>query len=610
MKDDKKVPQLRFPEFTDAWKQRKLRDIGAIVTGNTPKTSDKGNYGNDYLFVSPADIQQNRYIKNTQTKLTKKGFLTGKPIRKGASLFVCIGSTIGKVAQTVEESVSNQQINALIPFVSFCDDFVFTLLETLALKVKSIASNQAVPIINKSTFGSTECLVPSIIEEQQKIGAFFTQLDSTITLQQRKLNSLQKLKKGLLQKMFPKKGENIPEIRFPEFSDAWKQRKFGDSFDFLQNNTLSRASLNDTSGCAKNVHYGDILVKFGESISAEKADLPFICEREILKKLSKSILKNGDVVIADTAEDMTTGKSCEIVDVDECMPVLAGLHTIPVRPKQKFGKYYLGYYLNSEAFHSQLIPLIQGIKVYSISKSSIKDTVVMFPDDVQEQEKIGSLFNRIDNTITLQQRKLNSLQKLKKGLLQKMFPKKGENIPEIRFPEFSDAWKQRKFGDFAKVSMCKRIFKEETTQTGDVPFFKIGTFGGIPDAFISRYKFESYKAKYPYPKKGDILISASGSIGRIVEYSGKDEYFQDSNIIWLDHDESVLNSFLKHVYSIIKWNGIEGTTIKRLYNDNVLTTKILTPSLEEQSKIGAFFTQLDNTITLQQRWLFYTHKQS
>ena len=92
------------------------------------------------------------------------------------------------------------------------------MLETLALKVKSIASNQAVPIINKSTFGSTECLVPSIIEEQQKIGAFFTQLDSTITLQQRKLNSLQKLKKGLLQKMFPKKGENITEIRFPEFS--------------------------------------------------------------------------------------------------------------------------------------------------------------------------------------------------------------------------------------------------------------------------------------------------------------------------------------------------------------------------------------------------------
>ena len=239
----------------------------------------------------------------------------------------------------------------------------------------------------------------------------------------------------------------------------------------------------------------------------------------------------------------------------------------------------------------------------NVSPSDFFRTKLVIPQDFEEQRKIGAFFTQLDNTITLQQRKLNSLQKLKKGLLQKMFPKKGENIPEIRFPEFSDAWKQRKFGDFAKVSMCKRIFKEETTQTGDVPFFKIGTFGGIPDAFISRYKFESYKAKYPYPKKGDILISASGSIGRIVEYSGKDEYFQDSNIIWLDHDESVLNSFLKHVYLIIKWNGIEGTTIKRLYNDNVLTTKILTPSLEEQSKIGTFFTQLDNTITLQQRKL-------
>ena len=212
--------------------------------------------------------------------------------------------------------------------------------------VKEIATegarNHGLLNVSPSDFFRTKLVIPQDFEEQRKIGAFFTQLDNTITLQQRKLNSLQKLQKRLLQKMFPKKGENITEIRFPEFSDAWKQRKFGDSFDFLQNNTLSRASLNDTSGCAKNVHYGDILVKFGESISAEKADLPFICEREILKKLSKSILKNGDVVIADTAEDMTTGKSCEIVDVDECMPVLAGLHTIPVRPKQKFGKYYLG----------------------------------------------------------------------------------------------------------------------------------------------------------------------------------------------------------------------------------------------------------------------------
>ena len=428
MKEDKTVPQLRFPEFTDAWKQRELGEIAERVTrrnssleSQTPLTIS-AEYGL---------IDQNKFFGK---RIAAKDLSNYYLIQKGEFAYnksTSNDAPWGAIKRL--DCYNNGALSTLYIVFKIKDnkscysDFLVTYYGTSLWhkEVKEIASegarNHGLLNVSPSDFFRTKLVIPQDFEEQRKIGAFFTQLDNTITLQQRKLNSLQKLKKGLLQKMFPKNGENIPEIRFPEFSDAWKQRKFGDSFDFLQNNTLSRASLNDTSGCAKNVHYGDILVKFGESISAEKADLPFICEREILKKLSKSILKNGDVVIADTAEDMTTGKSCEIVDVDECMPVLAGLHTIPVRPKQKFGKYYLGYYLNSEAFHSQLIPLIQGIKVYSISKSSIKDTVVMFPDDVQEQEKIGSLFNRIDNTITLQQRKLESLQKLKKGLLQQMF---------------------------------------------------------------------------------------------------------------------------------------------------------------------------------------------
>lgn len=428
MKEDKTVPQLRFPEFTDAWKQRELGEIAERVTrrnssleSQTPLTIS-AEYGL---------IDQNKFFGK---RIAAKDLSNYYLIQKGEFAYnksTSNDAPWGAIKRL--DCYNNGALSTLYIVFKIKDnkscysDFLVTYYGTSLWHkgVKEIATegarNHGLLNVSPSDFFRTKLVIPQDFEEQRKIGAFFTQLDNTITLQQRKLNSLQKLKKGLLQKMFPKKGENIPEIRFPEFSDAWKQRKFGDSFDFLQNNTLSRASLNDTSGCAKNVHYGDILVKFGESISAEKADLPFICDREILKKLSKSILKNGDVVIADTAEDMTTGKSCEIVDVDECMPVLAGLHTIPVRPKQKFGKYYLGYYLNSEAFHSQLIPLIQGIKVYSISKSSIKDTVVMFPDDVQEQEKIGSLFNRIDNTITLQQRKLESLQKLKKGLLQQMF---------------------------------------------------------------------------------------------------------------------------------------------------------------------------------------------
>ena len=162
-------------------------------------------------------------------------------------------------------------------------------------------------------------------------------------------------------------------------------------------------------------------------------------------------------------------------------------------------------------------------------------------------------------------------------------------------------WEQRKVGELASVSMNRRIFKEQTTESGDVPFFKIGTFGSTPDAYITRELFEEYRAKYPYPKVGDILISASGSIGRTVEYSGKDEYFQDSNIVWLNHDERIDNSFLKCFYAVVKWAGIEGSTIKRLYNDNILNTEICLPCVVEQQKIGAYFTRLDNLITLHQR---------
>ena len=175
------------------------------------------------------------------------------------------------------------------------------------------------------------------------------------------------------------------------------------------------------------------------------------------------------------------------------------------------------------------------------------------------------------------------------------------DIPAIRFKGFSDTWEQRKLGEIGSVSMCRRIFKEQTSETGDIPFYKIGTFGADPDAFISRELFEEYKSKYPYPQKGDILISASGSIGRTVEFAGNNEYFQDSNIVWLNHDERLSNPFLKCFYSVVKWAGIEGSTIKRLYNDNILNTVICMPSVPEQERIGLFFENLDHLITLHQR---------
>ena len=173
--------------------------------------------------------------------------------------------------------------------------------------------------------------------------------------------------------------------------------------------------------------------------------------------------------------------------------------------------------------------------------------------------------------------------------------------PKIRFKGFTEDWEQRKFKDYGSVSMCKRIFKDETSDAGDVPFYKIGTFGDQADAFISNEKYEYYKSKFSYPSKGDILLSTSGTIGRIVEYTGEKAYFQDSNIVWLSHNDNIKNSFLKVLYPTVRWYGIEGSTIKRLYNSNFLNTEIRIPDIKEQEKIGVLFEHVDNLITLHQR---------
>ena len=185
--------------------------------------------------------------------------------------------------------------------------------------------------------------------------------------------------------------------------ENWEQRKLKDVMDYLPNNTLSRAELGK-NGLAYSIHYGDVLINYGEILDLDIDHADMIMDFDIAHKLNAGKLENGDLIFADTAEDETVGKTSEIQNIKNRL-VVSGLHTIPMRPKQMFAPGFLGYELNSFGFRDQLKPLMQGIKVTSISKSSLANVTIKFPIELSEQEQIVSVLKKLNKTITLHQRK-------------------------------------------------------------------------------------------------------------------------------------------------------------------------------------------------------------
>ena len=390
---------------------------------------------------------------------------------------------------------------------------------------------------------------------------------------------------------------------------TWEQRKLGKVLVSLQNNTLSRADLSNETGVAKNVHYGDVLVKFGEVLDVRRESIPMISDESVLTKYKASFLKNGDVIVADTAEDSTVGKCSEIAGLNDEV-VLSGLHTIPYRPIEKFASGYLGYYLNSSAYHNQLIPLMQGIKVTSISKSAMQNTEIIYPKSVEEQGKIGAYFSTLDHLITLHQRKLEHVKKMKKSMLQKMFPKKNQLYPEVRFPGFTDAWEQRKFSELVTIERGgspRPIDKFITNDENGLNWVKIGDApeqGNYITQTAEKIRAEGLsKTREVHP--GDLILSNSMSFGRpyIMAIDG---CIHDG---WLAIRNTQKNFDLKFLCTLLGTDGMlnqykamaAGSTVNNLNKELVGGTTIAFPIMEEQIKIGEYFSNIDHLITLHQR---------
>ena len=399
----------------------------------------------------------------------------------------------------------------------------------------------------------------------------------------------------------------VPAIRFAGFTDPWEQRKFGDCFEFLKSNTLSRAGLNGENGTARNVHYGDILIKFGDCLDGERSDLPFITDDTVLPKYAGSILREGDVIFADTAEDETAGKCVELRKLPK-EPTISGLHTIPARPRFPFGTGYLGHYLNSDAYHRQLLPLMQGIKVISVSKAALQDTQVRFPG-LSEQSAIGAALNEIDSLITLHQRKYDKLVIFKKSMLEKMFPKDGESVPEIRFAGFTDPWEQRQLGELVTTTIGGGTPSTSNPAywDGEIPWIQSSNVledtlfdVDIPKAITQKGLEESAAQIVP---ENSIAVVTHVGVGKLIylpfQYSTSQDFI---SLCGLKGDARyTCYALWKRLQEDL--HIVQGSAIKGITKEDLLEKNLPMPSVEEQAQIGVLFSQLDNLITLHQRKL-------
>ena len=389
-----------------------------------------------------------------------------------------------------------------------------------------------------------------------------------------------------------------PRCFLGSFDFSWEQRKFDEVFDCtVPNNTLSRAELSYDEGTVLNVHYGDVLIKYGSVLDVQKDDIPRIPHR-CREDFNGALLQDGDVIIADTAEDETTGKACEIGNL-QGSAIVSGLHTMVCRPRNRMALGYLGYYLNSNAYHHQLLPLMQGIKVLSLSRSNIQKTSVSYPIAVKEQQLIAYYFSQLDNLITLHQRKCVFLF----GFFQAFI--------SMIFTASTFSWEQRKLGDVGETYTGLSGKTKADFGHGQARFVTYMNVFSNPISNPEMTEPIEIDPKQNEVEVGDVFFTTSsetpeevGMSSVLLEKRGK--IYLNSFCFGFRPTEKIDSYYLAYMLRsesarekiILLAQGISRYNISK---NKVMEIAVSLPSLDEQKLIGQYFRQLDNLITLHQR---------
>jgi len=396
-----KVPKLRFKEFSGEWEEKKLSDVSTITTGSTPSTVVSEYYGGEKLFVSPVDMQGNRYVKTTKTTLTLKGFEQGRKIPKNSIFFVCIGSTIGKIGQAFKECITNQQINSLTASTKNENDFIFSLLEVKAPKIRLLAGEQAVPQINKSDFSKLSFSFPDK-QEQKKIASFFSAIDSKINQLTHKKELLKEYKKGIIQKIFSQELRFKAEdgSQFPE----WEEKILGE--------ITKKISIKNKDN--QNLPVYSISNKHGFIPQGEQFEGVDSSSRNYDISMYKIVGKNMFAYNPARINVGSIGYSGDLENV-----IISSLYVCFQTAKQINDSFFLQF-LETFEFKKQVIRNTEGgVRDYLFYEnfSNIKTKLPSF----EEQTKIANFLSVIDTKIDFATKQLEEVKKFKKGLLQQMF---------------------------------------------------------------------------------------------------------------------------------------------------------------------------------------------
>lgn len=387
-----------------------IKSIADVSSGNTPSRRKSEYWNGSIPWITTGELESG-YVTASKECVTEKALKETalKLYHKGTVLIAMYGQgkTRGTAAVLGIEATVNQACAALTVH-SGCSKFLFYQLQNSYHAIRRLSNTGNQENLNAGIIKNFKILWPDELE-QQKIATILSTQDKVIELKEKRLAQKQQQKKYLMQQLLTGKK------RLPGFNEKWKVEKFSEIFDFLSTNTLSRDNLFEGVGAIQNIHYGDILTKFDEVIDLDCVCLPSIKESAIPNNCAT--VKSGDIIIADTAEDLTAGKAVEVQNIGDRV-IYSGLHTMLCRPKEQlFSDGWLGFYMNSEAYHKRLIPYIAGVKVMAISKSNIVKTYIAIPSKA-EQAAIVEILSTADREIDLIQKFIEAEKQKKKALMQ------------------------------------------------------------------------------------------------------------------------------------------------------------------------------------------------